>query len=477
MGATDVTRDRPDTHVVRVTGMTCAACERRVAAAAGRLDGVRSATADARRGRLVLTGSLPPDAELRAVLDRAGYTLGAPRLLSAEPRVWLEGLAAAAAVVLLAVLAARSGITGWAPDAGLSGPVLALLVGLAAGVSTCMALVGGLVLAVSASSSGTTPSPRVETVRRQLIFTAGRWVAFAAGGAALGALGSAARLPDRVLALGVLAAAVVMALLGLRLTGISPRLSGWSLTLPRRWAGRFGAGSPRPSRSAAALAGAGTFLLPCGFTQAMQLYATSQGAPLPAAITMTAFAVGTTPGLLGLGLVGGLAGRRSGSATAAVGGAGPDAGRAGRRRWPRLVGVLVVGFAVVNAAGGLRALGVGLPWADGVAPALAATTVSSNVRVADGAQVVTLTQSADGYSPADTTVWAGLPIHWTIQVNGGFTCTSFLRVPSLGVAADLPHTGTHVVELPALRVGTTRFTCVMGMYSGVLRAIPRPAGP
>jgi sulfite exporter TauE/SafE len=47
--------------------------------------------------------------------------------------------------------------------------------------------------------------------------------------------------------------------------------------------------------------GASTFFLPCGFTQAMQLYAMSSGNVFSGALIMGVFAVGTTPGLLSIG--------------------------------------------------------------------------------------------------------------------------------------------------------------------------------
>ena len=49
-----------------------------------------------------------------------------------------------------------------------------------------------------------------------------------------------------------------------------------------------------------ALVGAATFFLPCGFTQAVQIYAISTANPLTAGLVMATFAVGTTPGLLAL---------------------------------------------------------------------------------------------------------------------------------------------------------------------------------
>ena len=43
------------------------------------------------------------------------------------------------------------------------------------------------------------------------------------------------------------------------------------------------------------LIGAATFVLPCGFTQSMQLYTLTTGSFLEGALTMTVFALGTLP--------------------------------------------------------------------------------------------------------------------------------------------------------------------------------------
>jgi plastocyanin domain-containing protein len=84
------------------------------------------------------------------------------------------------------------------------------------------------------------------------------------------------------------------------------------------------------------------------------------------------------------------------------------------------------------------------------------------------------TQEPRGYVPADTVVYAGLPITWQINATSPYDCSAFLRVPSLGVQANLT-AGTNSVSLPALPVGVTTFTCVMGMYDGTLVAVRRPA--
>ncbi len=446
-----------NTMTVPIDGMTCRACEQRVSSALSALPGVDSVRVSAAKGQASLKGQRLPDrGAIDAAIRRAGYLPQAPSWFVRDRAAWLTVAGAGVVAALVVALAGQLGLGGLAGSTNGGGVALALLVGLAAGFSTCMALVGGLVMALTASYGLRHPD-RVATwqgrVRPQVAFNGGRILGFAAGGAVLGMLGSAFEIPTAVLAVGVLAAAVVMTILGIRLTGLSPRIAAWSPTLPGRWGRRAadgGAGAYTDWRAASA--GAATFVLPCGFTQAMQIYAVSTGSPAQAAAVMAAFAVGTAPGLLGLGIATGAASARGG--TVAL----------------RFVGVVVLAFALVNAGGSLRTLGVGLPSLGESTP----TAVSSNVSLAGGTQTVTMTQLADAYSPADTTVYAGIPIRWVIESEAPYTCAAFLRVPDLGVRADLT-LGTNTVDLPALDEGTTPFSCSMGMYSGTLTAISPPA--
>jgi plastocyanin domain-containing protein len=105
----------------------------------------------------------------------------------------------------------------------------------------------------------------------------------------------------------------------------------------------------------------------------------------------------------------------------------------------------------------------------------AAQGVSANVTLANGVQTVTMTQEANGYVPADTTVYAGIPITWNVTGNAPYSCSMALRVPDAGISVNL-NEGPNVIDLPALPVGTTPFMCVMGMYTGTLTAIDPPAG-
>lgn len=444
-----------------VAGMTCAACERKVARALGQLPEVETATASARQGTATLTVRAEPTrSDLAAALETAGYELGTTPWLSRDRRTWVVALTAGAIVAAALVIAAALGLTdlaGTLGTPGTGGLLMVALIGLAAGASTCMALVGGVVLAISATYPAPAEAGPIRRIRPQLAFQVGRIVGFGVLGAALGALGAELVMPALLQGLLMVAVSVVMAILGVRLTGVSPRLAGWSPTLPRSWS-RFVGGSQATGHGysdlRAAGAGAATFFLPCGFTQAVQLYALSTGSPLQAGLVMAVFALGTAPGLLALAGLPALAGSRAGSRISAV------------------VGVLLIGFAAFNLVGASRILGL-QPTAtvvDSTHP------LSANVRLVGGVQIVSMEQQDTGYLPATSYVKAGVPIKWQITSTSPFSCAAFLRAPDIGVDTQLK-AGLNSVPVPALPAGTVPFTCVMGMYSGELIAIDNPGPP
>lgn len=87
-----------------------------------------------------------------------------------------------------------------------------------------------------------------------------------------------------------------MLLLGLQLTGLFPILSKINFTLPKSISRFFGITDNKIySHKGTILLGALTFFLPCGFTQAMQLYAISSGNFISGALIMSLFAIGTKP--------------------------------------------------------------------------------------------------------------------------------------------------------------------------------------
>ena len=445
-----------------VMGMTCRSCEVRIDKFVSRLPNVERVSASAVKGQVTVECSGPVSTfAIEKAINKAGYELGHTPWLAGDPRIWMTAGVGVLLVAVVAFLASASGLGDLANGAGdlsSGGLVVALLLGLAAGVSTCMALVGGLVLGLSASfQSGRPELKGPAAMRPAAVFVIGRVAGYAAFGAVLGAVGASITMPPQLTAILMIGVAVVMLLLGTRLTGLSPRLAGWSPTLPMGLGSKLGLGGEQGagaySDTRAATLGAASFFLPCGFTQAIQIFALSTGSPLYGAALLGVFAIGTAPGLLAL----------AGLPLVVPSRAKPTL--------MRLVGVVVIGFALLNGSAGLRLSGFTFPALVGVANAAAP---EPGVLGADGVQRITTYQDADSYSPANVVVYAGYPVEWTMESSTTATCAASLWAPGVDIRARL-QLGPNVFQLPALPAGVLDYTCAMGMYGGRITVVPKPA--
>ena len=445
-----------------VMGMTCRSCEVRIAKFVGKLPNVERVSASAVKGQVTVESSVRVSpAAIEKAINKAGYEIGRTPWLVSDPKIWAT---AGMGVILVAALAIVAQVTGLgdlasgAGDLSQGGLVVALLLGLAAGVSTCMALVGGLVLGLSAAFQArrTTSVGGVAAMRPAVVFVAGPVAGEAELGAALGAVGASITMPPQLTAILMIVVAVVMILLGTRLTGLSPRIAGWSPTLPMGVGGKLGLGDGQASVYSdrrAALLGAASFFLPCGFTQAIQIYALSTGNPLFAAALLGTFAIGTAPGLL------------------AIAGLPVVVPSRAKPTLLRLVGVVVLGFAIMNGSAGVRLSGFSL---DSLVGMVNAAPLPGTLG-ADGIQRITTYQDAGGYSPGNIVIYAGYPTKWTIESSSTSSCASSLFVPGLDIRTRLDK-GPNTFEIPALRPGTLNYTCAMGMYGGRITVVAAPKG-
>ncbi len=444
-------------------GMTCRSCEARIGRFVGRLPGVAHVSASAAKGEVVVECLSPVSAaSIMSAIGSAGYEVGRDSWLATDPVVWGTAGFGVVVVLGLAIAAQLSGIGDLANSAGdisRGGVLVAMLLGLAAGVSTCMALVGGLVLGLSASYQAGRPAGtgRAAQMRPALVLVGGRIVGYTALGALLGVLGASVSMPPQLTAALMLGVAVVMLLLGARLTGLSPRLAGWSPTLPTSLGHLLGlsgeGGTGAYSDRRAATLGALSFFLPCGFTQAIQIFALSTGSPAYAAVLLGVFALGTAPGLLAL----------AGLPLVVPSRAKPTL--------LRLVGIVVIGFAALNGGAGLRLSGFALPSVVGAARAAA---VDPSVVGADGVERITTRQDAGGYSPSNVTIYAGYPVEWTVVSSNTSTCAASIFAPGVDIRSSL-HKGPNTFALPPLPAGVLRYTCAMGMYAAQITVVPKPA--
>lgn len=166
----------------------------------------------------------------------------------------------------------------------------AFFVGIIASLSTCMAVVGGLVLSMSA-----TFAKEGDKIKPQLMFHGGRIVAFFVLGGVIGAIGSAFTLGTTGTFMLGLIIAIVMIILGINLLDVFPWAKRLQPSMPKFISKRAHGVSNLSHTLTPLLVGIATFFLPCGFTQSMQLYTLTTGSFLKGGFTMLSFALGTLP--------------------------------------------------------------------------------------------------------------------------------------------------------------------------------------
>lgn len=270
-----------------------------------------------------------------------------------------------------------------------------------------------------------------------LYFNIGRIAGFGILGGLLGVFGSFVSLSPFMIGGLTVITGLIMLSLGVKLADISPRLSRVSITLPKVFGAGVANGGSVSKHLTALSTGALTFFLPCGFTLAMQAYAITTGSFMTGALTMMAFALGTAPGLLG---VGGLTSYLSGSFA---------------RKFFKFTGVLVILLAVFNISNGSTLMNLG-----GSVKVVPTTGV-----ISDEVQEIHMTESDGGYTPNSFHIKPNMKTRWIVTATNPYSCASQLTAPSIGVQKQLEQ-GENIIEFISPASGTIKFSCSMGMYSG-----------
>lgn len=439
---------------VNIKGMHCRSCEILVERNLKKIAGVESVNVNYKSGTAELFSQGRPDQkEIQRAIENAGYSIGKDdkkHFFSRNVRDYNELIIVAGSAFILFVILKLSGLLDSVPSISAKPTfTVAILVGLTAGVSTCMALVGGLVLGLSARHAELHPeASRIQKFRPHIFFNIGRILSYAILGGLIGMLGSAFAPTGGSLGLLVLVAGAVMLFLGLKLIQIFPKLENAGLYIPKSVSRFFGAGneSKQYSNWGAAVSGALTFFLPCGFTQAMQVYAITSGSFSAGAMILGAFALGTAPGLLGLGAISSLA----------------------KGVWSRFffkfVGVVVIVLGIINMRAGINLTGFTFP------NLIYFPDNSVAAELVDGVQVIKMRQLPNGYSPNEFTVKAGIPVKWEIESETQYTCASYIVMPAMKISKALK-VGNNIINFTPEKTGRLGFSCSMGMYTGVINVI------
>lgn len=427
-----------------ISGMTCNSCEVTIERAIKQIKSVKRATVSHRKKMLrVYADQSLGLSEVQNAIKQHGYRASHQVLDGTGKKSWMHIGGVLVSVFALYIFLGKIGLLTFSPSTSEPAGLLAVFViGLIASVSSCTAVVGGLVVAVSSQVAQVQKGISVKLkMKPHLYFNMGRLLGFAFFGAIIGMVGSAIDLSPRLNGFFVLTIAVFMILIGAHLLEIIPSNV---LKTPKWLSHRIHDLATSKNPKAPVLLGALTFFLPCGFTQSMQLYALSLQSPFQASLVMTVFAVGTLPALLGVGSFTSFA---SGSFL---------------KRFTKVAGAFVLVLGISNTANGATLLG----FSPGSSFAKADT--ANAPMVVDGKQYIQM-EITDRlqYAPNVLTVQRGIPVEWQIYGADFLGCANSLVSRGLGINTYL-RPGMNTVRFTPETAGRYTFSCSMGMFRGTM---------
>lgn len=445
-----------------VSGMHCSSCELLIEKRLLDIEGVKSVEASTSKGVATIEyeGQEPSSKSLTELFISENYRFSDEPLSfkSDNKKSDLEFVLIAGLSLILVFLGLnRLGLSSAVSVNSKSSLPMFFVFGLLAGISSCAALVGGMVLSLSKqwNEMYASKNSTLEKLQPHLLFNIGRIVSFGILGGILGLLGKSLGISFAFTSFLVLAVAVLMFLMGLQMLGVK-QLQRFQPTTPK-FITRYVADEKNfQGRFMPFLMGALTFFLPCGFTITAQGLALLSGGVLQGAAVMLFFVLGTTPILLGIGISSLKLSERPHWAN----------------RFTKIAGILVIFFAIFNLNFQLNVLGI-FSLSDVFSKkTIASTNENEFPQIVGGKQIIKMDATSSGYRPNYFKVRVGVPVRWEITDSGTSGCTNAVISKSLFPDQIRLIPGqVSVKEFTPEKPGQYKFSCWMGMISGVIEVV------
>jgi sulfite exporter TauE/SafE/copper chaperone CopZ len=283
------------TYKFHVEGMHCKSCVAVTESELMELSEVKEAKASLSNNSVTIKGDFGdknPEhiaEDLSVLLKPHGYSLKIEKETSNSGGDFVIAVPVALIFIGLFIFLQKIGLVNLIGSSDMTYGT-AFIIGLVASVSSCMAVVGGLVLSMSANFA-----KEGNKFRPQIMFHAGRIISFFILGGIVGAIGASFQLGATGSFLMSAAVAVILLILGINLLDIFPWARNIQPTMPVFFGKKIRNLKNINHFLMPALIGVATFFLPCGFTQSMQIYSLTTGSFIKGGLTMLIFALGTFP--------------------------------------------------------------------------------------------------------------------------------------------------------------------------------------
>jgi sulfite exporter TauE/SafE/copper chaperone CopZ len=448
-----------------VKGMHCASCEVLIEEKIREIEGVDFANASIATGKLEIDykKGKPTVSRLNNLFENDGYKFSEdPFANNGGPKNLFAALVIAIFAIGIFLALPNLGLASFINIGAQSSLAAFFVFGLIAGVSSCAALVGGLVLSLAKQwneSYGDSTAFSKRTIPH-LMFNFGRIISFAILGGLLGLLGAQVKISQTMSSILVLGISAVMVILAMQMLGMT-WFNRIRIALPKSLSTKITDGKKSGGMLAPFIIGFMTFLLPCGFTLATEGLAVLSGNALKGSLIMVSFVLGTTIPLLAIGL----------SSAKLI--ANPKTSD----KFLKAAGILIIFFVIYNLN---FQFGI-TKYFDQSSPAAAKTATENQNRntekqIADNQNVQIIkaiyTESND-IQPSQFTVKIGQPVRLEIDVkDDGYGCMSTIMIPGLWDNPQPLRKGqTIIIEFTPQKSGTFKITCAMGVPRGAITVI------
>jgi len=435
-----------------INGMHCASCKSIIEDRLMDRGDIANVVVDLKSGTADVAfykKGIPADVLTEKFAD-VGYVFSyEPIKNNARKRIFF---AISAAIIISIILAQSEKFLLWSNVSvdENSSLVAFVILGVVASLSSCVALVGGILLSMTKSwtksmGDDVTLSQKMES---HVKFHIGRLIAYFVGGGILGVVGNFITFNNPTFyAILTIVIAITMFFIGLQMLEVK-----WALRLyVSIYEHTFKNIRIKSSvkNKSPFIAGAATFFIPCGFTLIAQGIALTTGSFIIGAIIMSAFAIGTLPVLIGVSL----------------GGATMIGKKGFEVIFNTVIGTIIIVFAIYILNGQLNVLGmpsfsdINLSGANNQNQSEDMNDILEDEQelhiVADGFEYIVV---------GSNVLQAGIPTTMIVDNQGIAGCGVFMAARGLFDGAVELNPGINEKKFIP-KAGTYKLTCTMGMVA------------
>lgn len=428
-----------------IEGMSCIGCEQNIEKALRKLDGISKVSVSyaSSSADLIYSPEILEAVDIYRTIKKAGYSA----ILSDEDREEKDSTTTTILIGLILVglyfiVKNTVGFNLFPQVTQNMGYGMLFVAGLFTSVH-CIAMCGGINLSQCAGCRKNESDSIYRKLKPSFLYNLGRVTSYTILGGIVASLGSVFSVTLKGKALISIVAGLFMIMMGINMMTINSALRKMMPRLPRNLVRKI---DRKRNDKGPFIVGLLNGFLPCGPLQAMQLYALGTGSFFAGALSMFLFSLGTVPLMFAFGAFSSLLHSKF------------------KNQMMKVSAMLVIVLGLVMSNRGVSFAGINITdkILSPMGIKLEDSKPSSQAMKVDDYQTVTTILDSGSYEPI--TVYAGVPLKWTIIAESGSLngCNNEIVIPEYSYQKKL-QIGKNVIEFTPKSTGTITYTCWMGM--------------